>query len=338
MTDGQFDRVRGAFTLVELLVVIAIIGVLVALLLPAVQAARESARRATCQNHLRQFGLAIQNYESALKELPPGALMQNTGPTPLVFAHATTLLLPYLEQSQLEELYDHSLPVIAQTAPIFDKVVDIFSCPSNGHEFLSTTGFIDAGLPNMGDTFATTDYAYSRGVTDQWCVTEPQTFRDDEKGVFHIGEVLALRQISDGTSNTFAMGEAAGGENWTLCHEPGCTNPTTVEIDASVPLMAGIPSADVLLPFIMSSIYGCTMEPLNKRPVTSTMINFGQLLDCNSTEYGGGHFTSNFRSDHPGGGYFLMLDGSVQFVAEDVDLIIYRRLSTIAEGTTATLP
>src|SRR6185437_12220051 len=96
------------FTLVELLVVIAIIGVLTALLLPAVQAAREAARRAQCNNNLKQIGLAIANYESTFKQLPPGAFWEPS----LGVYHGPILvqLLPYVEQAQLYQLFDFTAP------------------------------------------------------------------------------------------------------------------------------------------------------------------------------------------------------------------------------------
>jgi prepilin-type processing-associated H-X9-DG protein len=100
----------------------------------------------------------------------------------------------------------------------------------------------------------------------------------------------------------------------------------------------GLPAADILQPFIMSSIFGCTLEPINKRPVTNTMISLAGMADCNSSAHGGPHTTSNFRSDHPGGAQFLLLDGSIRFTDDSIDLTTYRRLSTIAEGVPAPFP
>ncbi|MBA3482768.1 MAG: DUF1559 domain-containing protein, partial [Pirellulales bacterium] len=101
-------RARVAFTLVELLVVIAIIGVLVALLLPAVQAAREAARRSQCQNNLKQMGLAMQNHHDAKSCFPPGARMQVLATGPKILTNANVALLPFIEQGAIESRWDHA--------------------------------------------------------------------------------------------------------------------------------------------------------------------------------------------------------------------------------------
>src|SRR5471030_2714113 len=98
-------RKSRAFTLVELLVVIAIIGVLVALLLPAIQAAREAARRSSCTNNLKQFGIALHNYHDSLKTFPPGGIV-NPANIGTIFASAHAMLLPYFEETGLKGLYD----------------------------------------------------------------------------------------------------------------------------------------------------------------------------------------------------------------------------------------
>ncbi len=320
------------FTLVELLVVIAIIGVLVALLLPAVQAAREASRRTHCQNNLRQFGLALTNYEAALGQLPAGVEAAFPTPNPVdaqFRATAYTLLLSYFEQLAVADRYDFSQPFFLQKLELHQIEVQLFTCPSNGHQFLETTFYSDIGLL-PGDRFATTDYAFNHGATDSWCLKAD--FPPEEKGVFTVGAASKLRQVTDGTSNTFAMGEAAGGELWPLCLGAGCSEPNPEGIEtADVAWMSGAPvAAELTLPVVASSAFGGTVEPINKWPVTNTMIRFADSVNCSSSENGGTHNVSNFRSDHPGGAQFLMLDGSSHFLQEAIDLITLRALSTLA--------
>ena len=186
------NRPRG-FTLVELLVVIAIIGVLVALLLPAVQAAREAARRTACTNNLRQLGLALQNHHSALGHFPAGIVADNED-----FKHGKhsgfVLLLPYLEQSTLFEQYDLSEPWTSEAnLQVGAARLSMLMCSSNVTE-ATQQGKISA---------APTDYAFSKGPLAYLCDQQPSV------GAFDINSDVRIAQITDGTSNTFAMGEAA---------------------------------------------------------------------------------------------------------------------------------
>src|SRR5262245_46372200 len=136
---------RRAFTLVELLVVIAIIGVLVALLLPAIQAAREAARRANCVSNLKQFGVAIHTYHDALKTLPPGGCMppRDAIDDNHIYASFHAMLLPYFEEEGLRNLYDPKenwqhqwggTPVGSVQAVVPATVIPVFMCPSNSGE------------------------------------------------------------------------------------------------------------------------------------------------------------------------------------------------------------
>ena len=184
--------VRIAFTLVELLVVIAIIGILIGMLLPAVQQVREAARRTACQNNLAQVGLAIHNYEFAREHLPPG-VTNDTGPirTEEIGQHVSFLveLLPYIEQRGIADNFDKSLGTYAKAnAPARNMSIPVYLCPS----FLnSRTG---TGLPGI------TNYA---GCYD---ASETQIAKDNN-GLLFLNSRVALADIYDGTSNTLLVGE-----------------------------------------------------------------------------------------------------------------------------------
>lgn len=326
-------RYANAFTLVELLVVIAIIGVLVALLLPAVQAAREAARRSSCQNNLKQFGLALLNHEAALGYVPPGSRMKLGATGPEIGANANVALLPYLEQAAISAQWKRDESYWEQEPIVLATPVPLFTCPSNDAQTISDQAFEDVGVP-PGLRLATTDYAYSRGATDAWCVNNG--YPPHENGLFHIvgenfSEVTSLKQVTDGTSHTFAMGEAAGGEEWTVCTRPQCTTPEG-RSRADVPWMVGnLSTADIAATgYPFTGIYATTIERLNKRPVTSTLVDNAGIMDCRSSVDGGPHATSNFRSDHASGGFFLHCDGTVRFIEESIEAAVYRGLSTIA--------
>jgi len=211
---------RKAFTLVELLVVIAIIGVLVALLLPAIQTAREAARRASCSNNLRQVGLALQNYHDTFKTFPPSGFYgrpNSSGGNPQLAYHHTwvTAILPFLEQKPLYDAINFNLPAYNQTIPIngvntpLQSVeVPTLRCPS------------DAGYKNGEQSqtwgFSVTNYAGSEGF--HWWPTAglnpawgpPWTVLPvygDYAGLFAPTRTNGLRDVTDGTSNTVAVAE-----------------------------------------------------------------------------------------------------------------------------------
>jgi prepilin-type processing-associated H-X9-DG protein len=389
---------------VELLVVIAIIGVLVALLLPAIQAAREAARRSNCTNNLKQFGLALQTYHNTLKTFPPGGCIK----VPVesgggFFASTHAMLLPYFEEASLKNLYDSKKDWKFQTqiqdpitglSVIPATVIPVFACPSSGGEnpyldmFLNTI-FIVAFTNESykeGQRFGVTNYAVCKGVTDAWCLgpnNSPPAGEFNSRGMFDMNWATPIRKITDGTSNTIAMGEAAHGPNWPLANvQP--TDTIWTDVNATTYLntrttLAGSPPGSgnfYKLPAYawsgwiapqpcpksvqeaggnsgFAGIYGCTLEAMNKSPVTQTMVDEDALTNCRKSQPGaagtkigpgvnnlggGRHLTSNFRSDHSGGGNFLMADGSVHFLLEDINMLTYQQLSTMAGGEIQEIP
>jgi prepilin-type N-terminal cleavage/methylation domain-containing protein len=211
------------FTLVELLVVIAIIGVLVAMLLPAVQAAREAARRSSCQNNLRQVGIALQNYHDTNKRFPSVAYLTRPTGTPGqvgAFHHTwLTSILPFIEQDPLHKSINFNLPAFNQ--PVRSTTVKILHCPSDGAN----------EDPFEMHNIAKTNYAGSEGY--HWW-TDAMFFdpawgspwnqlqgRGSYAGVFQIGKTNDMADIKDGTSNTVAVCEVdshgwGGGPIWTM--------------------------------------------------------------------------------------------------------------------------
>ena len=213
---------RRAFTLVELLVVIAIIGILLALLLPAVQQAREAARRMACQNNLKQFGLALHNYHASHRAFPPLLIVSDDGQN--MYANANTMLLPYFEQTNLHDLYDQSQPWWNQPPGVARMAIPTFVCPSSSHgNPISWEQLAPLSLP-AGTTFGATDYVYSKGSNDATCLPASRV-PANERGLFEANALTRAAHVTDGMSHTIAVGEGTGGSRWPLCHGCGCSAP-----------------------------------------------------------------------------------------------------------------
>ena len=379
--------VRSAFTLVELLVVIAIIGVLVALLLPAIQAAREAARRSSCTNNLKQFGIALHNYHDTLTAFPPGACMGSPVSLDNIYAGAHTLLLPFFEEAGLKGLYNNKRSWQRQSVTVVSTVVPVFFCPSCGgenpyYDALATQIFAQyPNPPSNFSLFATTTYAFCKGVTDSWCPNAnggrpgPPAVPVTERGLFDVDWACNARKVTDGLSNTIAMGEATYGGNWLISDASAASSPSnfiisyngTQIVDPRVhpaPTANGqvrtsyqawaipLPSYQKLvktLPLIWGCGMACTLEPLNKNPVTQSLADDQNLSSCaksgpsapgtrGTTTNNGTHVTSNYRSDHSGGGNFLFADGSVHYISETIDMLTYQQLSTMMGGEVVTIP
>jgi len=396
-------RKSRAFTLVELLVVIAIIGVLVALLLPAIQAAREAARRSNCVNNLKQFGIALHNYHDTLKTFPPGGTVKDARQiADKLFASPHAMLLAYFEEGGLKGLYDSKKDWQLQRPDVVAKVIPVYACPSTTGENpyldkLLTQVWIIASVQAGGAPYAelgVTNYAFCKGVTDAQCLGgvngtlppgSPDWVPASERGMFDFNWAVGIRKVTDGTANTIAVGEAAHGPAWPLAVPP----PTGQNAGTWGPIWTGSapnivysntrtssPVTDSFgqvriawqtwvasespykglvamgVPLYTSNIMASTLEPLNKQPVTISQHDDGNPKGSGGcaksdlsapgtkgkTTNGGSHYSSNYRSDHPGGGNFLFADGSVHFLTETIDMLTYQNLSTMAGGEIAPIP
>jgi prepilin-type N-terminal cleavage/methylation domain-containing protein/prepilin-type processing-associated H-X9-DG protein len=383
-------RLSGGFTLVELLVVIAIIGVLVALLLPAIQAAREAARRSSCTNNMKQFGIALHNYHDSLKTFPTGMCFRNKGDDLNdIFATSLTLLLPYVEEPGLKGIYNNQKGILGQSPNVISTVVPMFMCPSCSGDNPMNDALLNLIFKNVLPAYAVphaaTTYAFSKGVTDAWCPgvqggvpSPPGNVLYSERGMFDMNWGINSRKVTDGLSNTIAMGEATYGEKWLVTAE---TTPGSLTYDANgqinvsarmtpanvdsqhqqriawQPWVFGLPSFKPLnqVDFHWGCVMACTLEPINKSPVTHSWADTGSLNTCTKSGQGapgtkilgsgfalkgdnGKHRTPNFRSDHSGGCNFLFADGSVHYLSEGIDMLTYQQLSTISGGEIVVIP
>jgi prepilin-type N-terminal cleavage/methylation domain-containing protein/prepilin-type processing-associated H-X9-DG protein len=195
---------RKGFTLVELLVVIAIIGILVALLLPAVQSAREAARRMQCSNNLKQFGIAMHNYHNTFKCFPPGFMaVDHTGRVAGGWAWGV-FLMPFIEQSPLQDDLTVTRYTLSQVIsdpdllPMLQMKLSVFSCPSSPMEPLRE--FHGPG----SEMVATANYTCCRGF---YRYRDHVHLQKRNNGVFYGESCTRIRDVLDGTSNTFAIGE-----------------------------------------------------------------------------------------------------------------------------------
>lgn len=202
---------RRGFTLIELLVVIAIIAVLIALLLPAVQQAREAARRSACRNNLKQLVLALHNYESTYRLLPPGYLHKRdpagSAANQMGFSWGT-MILPQLEQQNLYNQFDCHVPVFAAiNLPARESHLAVFLCPSDGD---SDGQFVvrDPAVTPV-ERYAAASYAANWGPAS--AVVNLDDTPLQSRGVFYRNSSTRFRDITDGLSNTLALGERTNG-------------------------------------------------------------------------------------------------------------------------------
>jgi prepilin-type N-terminal cleavage/methylation domain-containing protein/prepilin-type processing-associated H-X9-DG protein len=308
--DRSTSHAKRGFTLVELLVVIAIIGILVALLLPAVQMAREAGRRSQCSNNLKQLGLAMHNYHDTIKKFPFGWSDRGAG--------WSTMILPQIEQENLYKTLgfaeaDNWAVTGSANERACGTYLDVFRCP---------TTTIERNVDNQGIPGRVP--ASYRGVASSTADSDdPSTSvsgrhmeRLDLEGIFYACSQTKFAHITDGTSNTFMIGES----KWERFSQDGNQMDFwyigSPQIDPCS-CRTGAGGTE------QSEFCGSTGVPFNAR-ATPSLSGYVKEL--------------SFSSSHPGGAMFCLADGSVRFVFYGVDFPTYKALGSRNKEEAVTLP
>jgi prepilin-type N-terminal cleavage/methylation domain-containing protein/prepilin-type processing-associated H-X9-DG protein len=332
------EAVRGGFTLIELLVVIAIISVLIALLLPAVQSAREAARRASCVDNLKQIGLAIASYESAHGCIVSGYL---SSAVPLKFAPVPgfnpdpatndngpgwgwlAMLLPYVEQAPLANAINFNLPTwVVENSTVVKVSLNVYNCPTANNPG-PTCPMVDANvkpLPVANTAFARASYQYNMGWNDT-SITPANTSYDDMvkgcNGPIYRNSHVTYAGVSDGLSNTVVAGEKS----------PYLADATWVGIIPGYRhfaynafASAGTGGAGVNYDYPGAILAVHSGPSLYESP---------QVIHPPNSPLG---HTDEMYSLHPGGANVLLGDGSVRFIKQSINLLTWQALSSRSNG------
>ena len=356
---------RHGFTLIELLVVIAIIAILIALLLPAVQQAREAARRTQCKNHLKQLGLALHNYHDVYGQFPLGGACNGGGSFNTCntnFRHedwSTTwaiALLPYLDQAPLWNQWDSS-EASRNQPQVTSAELSFMKCPSDIKE-APARGNGNSARPRAGDNadslYAKGNYGanYGGGYANENSGQDGMTGapnwtnpRSRNIGVFHSrGQGnrrygAAISEIQDGTSNTVAVGE--------ILKEPGdgsCRGCWALNHGAVISAYTGgarisgfFPEDGpdgIATPNALASDDNNQLTPWSDCPTFCGGAAGDKQLHCRDCGGDGSRGGNAMRSRHEGGAQALLGDGAVRFIGENIDRVLYRSLLTIRGSET----
>ncbi len=364
-------RRRPAFTLVELLVVIAIIAVLVALILPAVQQAREAARRTQCRNNLKQIGIALNNYVQLRQMYPPGYVYNPSAGAPFLGWSWETMLLPMLDQTPLYEQVssrlEQGLPTTAWPAP--QTALPILRCPSdvgdslvtnvNGSSLNSAYGQPGSMSSTVGSYGRSNYFAVAGAWNNAGTVTGLNA--GGESGIartatFHgtFGENSSIypAQMSDGSSHTIVVGEryspasaavGSASDSTSGDTDGGCNKGSNSE-SGTGPVETTTTSA-TLMATTGDGIWVAATARANSpsdAAITGQAYVLGDTaasgVPATAFRQNGNNgqsrrgLTTGFGSLHSGGAFYLLGDGSVRFINDSIDVALYRDLGTINDG------
>lgn len=337
-------RQRG-FTLVELLVVIAIIGVLVGLLLPAVQAAREAARRMQCSNNFKQMGLAMHNYESTYKKLPPAVTKVSNSTNGTHNPSAFIRMLPYMEQAPLYAQLDavgfgehvsYWLGTAAATGPQIRAILaqsrfPMYRCPSSPHPETVTVTVNSISTVHLWPSYVLIAGSNQHPSTD---TTAAAGSHHSQGGIFPGNLSIGIGAVSDGTSNTMAISEQSGPLSFinnsfrTAAQNTGSfgmsiKNPRLPNGNATwsvTRVHSSGPAQEDMRCFSMTTI--------RQGPNVIGTPNFSSANACNTI----------LSSAHTGGVMAVLCDGSVKFIADATELVLLKNLADKNDGNVAAAP
>jgi prepilin-type N-terminal cleavage/methylation domain-containing protein/prepilin-type processing-associated H-X9-DG protein len=326
--DPPFCRCgRRAFTLIELLVVIAIIGILIALLLPAVQKAREAANRGRCANNLKQLALAAHNHHDAMGKFPNGlhAVETNDGR----YANGTCWeveLLPYFEQDNLKNRWDPNdfrNNVAGGTSATTAQILRVLLCPSD--PLPDPVYHVTNLLPQYA--YAEGFYGLSSYGGNGGKRSYPRNFVSQD-GIFFQDSHIGLADVSDGASNTFLFGERM--------HDDPTFDRMTNAYDSLFGPLAKYGK--------WAGVYAIAGGSLSERFLSTPVpINYRVPADISVADFlvhtgGEDNRLCAFGSGHPGGANFAFADGSVRFLSDNIPLDTLQALSTRAGGELVSAP
>ncbi len=341
------SRVRRAFTLVELLVVIAIIGILIALLLPAVQAARESARLTKCTNNMKQLGLGLQNYHSVWHLFPPSSKWVNLGDigtsdTPNLSENWVIMILPFIEETNLRNQFNLKLYVSDPTnAKARGTLLDVMLCPTDSYNQVP----FDGTQFGLGANWARGNYG-ANGSLDLESTANSSWGNTMYRGIMGPNISLGIKQITDGTSKTILLGELRAGlvpidarGTWAMSGAcPSALYAHGWKGDDNGP-NANQPKADDVAncELIEQQVTGIPAQASS--PAEAMMMQLGMPCSDDNGLNSWANWQQTARSLHAGGVNIALADGSVHFMVDMINvgtgtdnLGVWDRLNLSADG------